>query len=101
MWNQEKADDLIPKHMQGGLKRWIELGIEPGSFLPPNPTRYALMKDDKYNRMDQKLQEIHRLVTALRWELCEDIDHCRCDSIKTDKSNGECAMHAGQERTDE
>lgn len=33
MFNQEKANELIPEHMHGGLKRYIENGIEPGSFL--------------------------------------------------------------------
>lgn len=33
MWNQEKADELIPNYMHGGLKRYIEMGIEPGGFL--------------------------------------------------------------------
>lgn len=54
------------------------------------------MKDDKYARMDAKLQEIHRLVTALRWELSEDIDHCRCDSIKVGERDG-CPAHPDEE----
>jgi hypothetical protein len=33
IWNQEKADLLIPEHMHGGLRRYIENGILPGSFL--------------------------------------------------------------------
>lgn len=32
-WNQEKADEFIPEHMHDALRRWIEHGIEPGSFL--------------------------------------------------------------------
>ena len=35
--------NLIPDYMQGGLVRWILLGIKPGSFLT------ALLKGDLFN----------------------------------------------------
>lgn len=33
IFNQEKAHELIPVHMHGGLERYLEAGILPGDFL--------------------------------------------------------------------
>lgn len=33
LWDQAAANRYIPERMQGGLKRWICEGIEPGGFL--------------------------------------------------------------------
>lgn len=33
MFNQERANELIPEHMHGALKRYIDDGILPGGFL--------------------------------------------------------------------
>lgn len=33
IWDQEKANQLIPDYMHGGLQRWIEHGVVPGRFL--------------------------------------------------------------------
>lgn len=44
--------ELIPSHMRSGLANWIELGIEPGSFLLSvlkNDLRAAVLKADSVN----------------------------------------------------
>ena len=45
--------DLIPHHMQGGVRRWIEDGIKPGQFLAAvlcNDLKEALGRADDINR---------------------------------------------------
>lgn len=32
-YNKEMLEELIPEHMQGAVTRWLENGLEPGSFL--------------------------------------------------------------------
>lgn len=52
MWNQEKANKLVPEHVQGGLQRYIEMGVEPGSFLSAilcNDLREAIARADHIN----------------------------------------------------
>lgn len=39
-WKQDKADELVPRHIHRGLCLWICAGIEPGDFLQ------ALLKND-------------------------------------------------------
>lgn len=44
--------DLIPEHMRGGVERWIEYGIAPGSFLIAvieNNLSMAVAKADEIN----------------------------------------------------
>lgn len=58
-----KADwSLIPEHMRGGLRLYIEEGIEPGSFLTAvlcNDLRGAVGKADHIN--------IHRIVEWMQF----------------------------------
>lgn len=45
--------NLIPGHMHGGVRRWIENGIPPGSFLAAvlsNDLREACARADDVNR---------------------------------------------------
>jgi hypothetical protein len=51
-WNEEMADHLIPGYMHGGLRRWIENGIEPGGFLMAvleNDLKEAVSRADATN----------------------------------------------------
>jgi hypothetical protein len=61
-----RADwSLIPKHMVGGLRRWIEQGIVPGSFLSAvlrNDLRAACECADDVNR--------HRLFDYVKFLYC-------------------------------
>ena len=57
MWDQKSADELIPKRMQGGLKRYIEEGVTPGGFL------VAVLENnlkEAFGRADQENQLIIR-----------------------------------------
>lgn len=61
MLNYEK-DGLIPEHMRGGMKRYFEDRILPGSFLTAvlsNNLKMAVLKADDIN--------IHRLPDYVRW----------------------------------
>ncbi len=55
MFDQERAYELIPEHMHGALKRYIEDGILPGGFLTAvlqNNLKEAIGRADHLN-MDQ------------------------------------------------
>lgn len=52
IFEQDKADTLIPTHMHGALKRWINEGIWPGSFLTAvlqNDLKEAFGRADSVN----------------------------------------------------
>ena len=45
--------DILPEHMRGGAERWIEHGIEPGSFMQAvicNNLTLACMYADHINK---------------------------------------------------
>lgn len=49
----DNSYNLLPSHMQGAMKRYIENGIEPGSFLAAvlsNDLMGALRKGDETNQ---------------------------------------------------
>lgn len=63
--------NLIPAHMVGGLRRYIENGIEPGSFLSAvlsNDLRGACEKADDENR--------HRLFDYVQFFYCYVPSEC-------------------------
>lgn len=58
--------NLIPEHMRGGVRRWIEHGIFPGSFLTAvieNDLRTAVAKADDIN--------VNRLADYVRFFHCD------------------------------
>jgi hypothetical protein len=61
----------LPGHIQGGVQRYIEKRIEPGSFLSAvicNDLREACACADDINR--------HRLFDIVSWFYCEAPGNC-------------------------
>jgi hypothetical protein len=61
----------LPGHIQGGVQRYIEKRIEPGSFLSAvicNDLREACAYADDINR--------HRLFDIVSWFYCEAPGNC-------------------------
>jgi hypothetical protein len=51
-WKTALEKSNIPEHMQGGMERWIEHGVPPGSFLTAvlsNDLRGAFERTDSDN----------------------------------------------------
>lgn len=63
MYDEQKMKELLPEHMWGGMKRYLENGIMPGSFLTAvllNDLKGALGQADHINR-----NRLHDIVTFL------------------------------------
>lgn len=59
--------NMIPEHMHGAIKRYVEDGIPPGSFLEAvlcNDLRNAVLKADDINK-----NHLVQWVQFLMWEV--------------------------------
>lgn len=78
MINEEKLKELIPEHMQGGVRRWIENGILPGGFLTcvlENDLKGALGRADMINRhrLFEIVEYFYSYAPALCWGSVEKV----------------------------
>jgi len=78
-WNQEKADELIPGHMQSGLYHYITKGIAPGGFLMAvleNNLRNAVGQADQVNirAIPEYIQFLYNYAPSGCWGSEEKVD---------------------------
>jgi hypothetical protein len=70
---------LLPEHLRDGMKRWIEFGIRPGSFLLAilhNDLEQACLRADAYSmyRMADIAKFMALEAPAECWGSCAKVD---------------------------